>query len=99
VDIDSTGIGLYQFYMGFVDETKRRRSASLAGKLLVTFCILLAAVSIGITLWVGGTYYFSPHRYALIPLGIYLPLASIIACSLTCAGLIYLFKKTGYRKE
>ncbi len=85
-------------FLGFADETKRKVSATLFGKFLVTLCLLLAVSPICLALWVSWCYYFSPASYRQIPLGLFLPLVSIFSCLPVCAGLIYLFKVAGYRK-
>lgn len=85
-------------FLGFTDETKRSVSATILGKLLVTLCVLTAFIPIGLTFWLGSCYFASKDVWQTIPLGLFLPVVSIVACSLICAGLIYLFKKVGYSR-
>ena len=86
-------------FLGFTDETKRSASATVFGKLLVTICVLLAMLPIGITLWVSGCYYFSPSVYKQLPLGLFLPIVTLLGSILLCSGMIYLFKVAEYRKD
>ena len=84
-------------FLGFADETKRSASATFLGKSIVTLCVLIALLPIGVTAWVSWCYFFNAGFWPAVPLGLFLPLVCILACAALCAGLVYLFRKIGYR--
>ena len=84
-------------FLGFADETKQSASATLLGKSLVTLCVLIGILPIGVTAWVSWCYFFNTGFWPSVPLGLFMPLVCIAACTVLSAGLIYLFKKIGYR--
>ena len=61
-------------FLGFAHEAHRSHSTNRLGKCLLGLCLVVGAVPIGLSLWVGWCYYFSPTAWKQLPLGYLLPL-------------------------